>query len=95
MSTERKIRAIVSDLVNIPETGTYEQAKWREDQAVEELVRLFERRPTPTDCRHEPSFPGLRTVCLVLSDPTLVCHHAETRCQYEQPHQIEVCRLFT
>ncbi len=48
-------------------------------------------RPKPTDCRHEPSYPGLETVLFCMGAPYLTVHMPSVRCAIHEPHDTSTC----
>ncbi len=52
------------------------------------------KRREPTDCQHEPHYPGLHTVLLSIRDPEWPVHTPSKRCPIEEPHLITRCGEF-
>lgn len=59
------------------------------------MAETLGERPAPTDCEHEPPFPGMDTVVVSFRYPDLTCHLPRPDCGIKEPHRIDECGAFT
>jgi hypothetical protein len=66
---------------------------------MEYAPRCNYRRPAPTNCQHEPPYPGTPTVVMSIRDPHMTVHDASVNdyvgslgyCNRHAPHRTSIC----